>query len=100
VALPSTAFAETIERNRSGEMDMVFHFCRNQVLSNPPMMAALARAGKTLDGMCECIASGFVAAMPNDAIAAAQQGYLTPQIREQLTGLYNTFAVSCSRLPG
>jgi hypothetical protein len=60
-----TASAETTERNWSAEMDRMFHYCREQTLSNPVMMDALTRAGKTVNGLCECIASNFVAALPD-----------------------------------
>ena len=76
VVLPLAAVAETSERNRSAEMDEVFHFCRNEALANRAMMTAIVRAGKTLNGLCEWIASGLVGAMPSDIVAAGQQGHL------------------------
>jgi len=88
--------AEIIERDRSAEMERVFHFCRNQALSNPRMMQAITQGGKTLTGLCECIASNLVAAVPDNLVAALRRGERTPE----LDSLYARMGRACAWLPG
>jgi hypothetical protein len=95
IASSSAPAAQTIERDRSAEMDRMFHFCRNQALSTPALMLAITQAGKTINGLCECIASHFVAALPDDLVASAQRGKPAPQMGT----LCVQMAQSCSQLP-
>ena len=92
----SAVWAKMIERDRSAEMESVFHFCRNQALSNPRMMQAITQGGKTLNGLCECIASNLVAAVPDDLVAALRRGERTPE----LDSLYVRMGRACAWLPG
>lgn len=79
-------------------MDRMFHYCREQTLSNPAMMEALTRAGKTVNGLCECIASNFVAALPDRLARAALRG--EAEAAPEMDRLYRRVGALCSKLPG